>query len=196
MARVDCPKCKARILKTAFKELHDEIVRFLTLADAGSDRLAYAGNDIRSDIRQAYVQETSACTIAYMRSDGSEKRLSFAEVERRLFALSFDPHHCAERRWGAQDPEELATCNDAADKRGWYEAEQRLRNQPDRTYDVRMGFTLADLKRRVAGSGIDQPPDTDVLALLTDRTAAEVVIRTPASDIFHQQEERHPPSSP
>ena len=183
-------------LKTAFKELHDEIVRFLTLAAAGSDRLAYAGNDIRSDIRQAYVQETSGCTIAYMRSDGSEKRLSFAEVERRLFALSFDPHHCAERRWGAQDPEELATCNDAADKRGWYEAEQRLRNQPDRTYDVRMGFTLADLKRRVAGSGIDQPPQTDVLALLSDRTTAEVVIRTPASDISHQPEEMHTPSSP
>jgi len=36
----DCPKCKARILKTAFKELHDEIVSFLTLAAAGSDRVA------------------------------------------------------------------------------------------------------------------------------------------------------------
>ena len=116
-----------------------------------------------------------------MRSDGSEKRLSFAEVERRLFALSFDPHHCVERRWGAQDPEELATCSDAADKRAWYEAEQRLRNQPDRTYDVRMGFTLADLKRGVAGSGIDQPPDIDVPALLADSAStAEVVIRAPA----------------
>ena len=168
-------------LKTAFKELRDEIARFLALAASGSDRLVYAGNDIRADIRQAYEQETSAWTIAYMRSDGSEKRLSFAEVERRLFALSFDPHHCVERRWGAQDPEELATCSDAADKRAWYEAEQRLRNQPDRTYDVRMGFTLADLKRGVAGSGIDQPPDIDVLALLADRApTAEVVIRDPA----------------
>ena len=79
-------------------------------------------------------------------SDGSEKQLAFAEVARRLFALSFDPHHCAERRWGAQDAEELATCADGADKRAWYEAEQRLRNQPDRTYDVRMGFSLADLR--------------------------------------------------
>jgi len=44
-----------------------------------------------------------------------------------------------------------------------------------------MGFTLADLKRRVAGSGIDQPPNIDVLALLADRApTAEVVIRAPA----------------
>ena len=153
-------------LKTTFKELRDEVARFLTLASAGSNRLAYAGDDIRGNIRQVYLQETSACTITYVRSDGSEKQLSFAEVERRLYALSFDPHHCAERRWGAHEPEELATCAEPADKRAWYEAEQRLRNQPDRTYDVRMGFSLADLKRAVAGSGIDSPPVTDVLALL------------------------------
>jgi hypothetical protein len=153
-------------LKTTFKELRDEVARFLTLASAGSNRLAYAGDDIRGNIRQVYLQETGACTITYVRSDGSEKQLSFAEVERRLYALSFDPHHCAERRWGAHEPEELATCAEPADKRAWYEAEQRLRNQPDRTYDVRMGFSLADLKRAVAGSGIDSPPVTDVLALL------------------------------
>ena len=29
-----------------------------------------------------------------------------------------------------------------------------------------MGFSLAELKRRVPGSGIDQPPEFDVLALL------------------------------
>ena len=62
--------------------------------------------------------------------------------------------------------EELATCTDGADKRAWYEAEQRLRNQTDRTYDVRMGFSLADLRREAPGSGVDQPPDIDVLELL------------------------------
>jgi hypothetical protein len=153
-------------LKTAFKELRDEIARFLTLASAGNGRLAYAGEDIRTDIHRVYGQETSACTIAYVRSDGSEKQLSFVEVERRLFALSFDPHHCVERRWGAHEPDELATCTDAADKRAWYEAQQRLRNQPDRTYDAQMSFSLVDLKRRAAGSGIDAPPAIDVPALL------------------------------
>jgi hypothetical protein len=147
-------------LKTTFRELRDEVARFLTLASAGSNRLAYAGEDIAGDIRQVYLQETSACTITYVRSDGSQKQLSFAEVERRLYALSFDPHHCAERRWGAR----ARACDlEPADKRAWYEAEQRLRNQPDRTYDVRMGFSLADLKRAVAGSGIVNPV-TDVLS--------------------------------
>lgn len=170
-------------LKTAFKELRDEVARFIALASDGGNRLSYAGNDIRGDIRQAYLQETSACSITYTRSDGSEKQLPFAEVERRLYALSFDPHHCAERRWGARDAEELATCAEPADKRAWYEAEQRLRNQPDRTYDARMSFSLADLKRAVPGSGIDTPPVTDVLSLLRgDPMPAEASAVVRASD--------------
>ena len=160
-------------LKTAFKELRDEVARFLALAAEGNPRISYAGSDIRSDLRQVYQQEAGACSIAYLRSDGSERRLGFAEVMRRLFALSFDPHHCAERRWGAHEADELATCTDGADKRAWYEAEQRLRNQPDRTYDARMSFSLAELRKAVPGSGIDQPPAIDVLGLL-DSTSAVV----------------------
>jgi len=155
-------------LKTAFKELRDEVARFLALGSAGTSQLAYAGEDLRGDLRQVYQQEIGACSITYARSDGSEKQLAFAEIGRRLFKLSFDPHHCTERRWGAEDAEELATCPDGADKRAWYEAQRRLRNQPDRTYDVRMGFGLADLKKAVAGSGIDQPPDIDVMALIDE----------------------------
>ncbi len=158
-------------LKTAFKELRDEIARFLELAAAGSDRVRYSGGDLRTDLRRVYREETAACSIAYLRSDGSERQLAFAEVVRRLFALSFDPYHCVERRWGAREADELATCADGADKRAWYEAEQRLRNQPDRTYDVRMGFSLAELKRAVPGSGIDAPPAIDVVTLLGADTA-------------------------
>lgn len=49
----------------------DEVARFFVLAASGSDHLAYAGNDIRADIREAYEQETSACAIAYKLSDSS-----------------------------------------------------------------------------------------------------------------------------
>ena len=81
---------------------------------------------------------------------------------------------------GALDAEELATCADGADKRAWYDAEQRLRNQPDRTYDVRMSFSLADLKKAVPGSGIDRAPSIDVLALLGDTTTGDAsgVVKT------------------
>lgn len=159
-------------LRTAFKELRDEVARFLDLAATNRKRLAYAGKDLRSDLRHVYTGEANACMISYARSDGSEQRLSFVDVTRRLPYLSFDPYQCVERRWGARTPQELATCTDGQDKADWYAAEQRLRNQIDRTYDVRMNFTLADLRRRAPGSGVDDPPNVDVLELLGAATAA------------------------
>ena len=86
------------------------------------------------------------------------------EARRRLFRMSFDPHHCVERRWGASGPE-LATCGGGALKRRWYEAEQRLRNQTDRTYDARMDFSLSELEA-TGGAGPLQPPDTDARGYL------------------------------
>jgi hypothetical protein len=154
-------------LRTAFKELRDEVVRFLELAAAKSPHLSYTGDDIRRDLQRAHLSEASACTVAYTRSDGTEKRLSFTDITRRLPLLSFDPYHCPERRWGAHEAEELATCPDGRDKTAWYEAEQRLRNQIDRTYDVRMDFSLSDLRRKAPGSGVDDPPSVDVLELLS-----------------------------
>jgi hypothetical protein len=154
-------------LRTAFKELRDEVARFLELAAVRSDRLAYTGSDIRRDLREVYTREANACTFSYTRSNGSQKQLSFAEVTRRLPLISFDPYHCIERRWGANDPEERSSCPDAADKSEWYAAEQRLRNQIERTYDVRMNFSLADLRRKAPGSGADDPPSFDVLELLS-----------------------------
>lgn len=157
-------------LRTAFKELRDEVARFLALAAAEPEALAYAGNDLRHDLLSVYREETGACTITYMRSDGSEKQLPYDEIMQRLFFLSFDPHHCVELRWGARDAEDLASCPGGPAKRLWHDAEQRLRNQLDRTYDVRMGFSLAELRRGVAGSGVDTPPDIDVLTLLLDHS--------------------------
>lgn len=160
-------------LKTAFKELRDEVARFLELAATKSDHIAYRGDNIRRDLLDAYTREASACTISYTRSDGTQKQLSFADVTRRLHLLSFDPYHCVERRWGANDKEELSTCADGPNKGEWYAAEQRLRNQIDRIYHVRMDFSLADLKRKTPGSGVDDPPDVDVLKLLSGMASSD-----------------------
>lgn len=157
-------------LKTAFKELHDEIARFLHLEAQGGKDLAYAGQNLRRDLRRIYSKETQACTITYRRSDDSKQTLSFEEIARRLFKLSFDPYHCVERRWGADQVEELLTCPDDRRKQHWYVAEQRLRNQLDRTYDVVMGFSLGDLMRKVRGSGVDAPPDVDAWTVLRKPT--------------------------
>jgi len=82
-----------------------------------------------------------------------------------------------ELRWGAQDAER-DSCPDGKKKLAWYDAEQRLRNQPDRTYDIQMGFDIAALNRHVKGTGIDAPPPIDVLSLIDgmpDRVALEAM---------------------
>jgi hypothetical protein len=80
-----------------------------------------------------------------------------------LFRLSFDPYHCVERRWGAVGAE-LATCRDSGLKRRWYDAEQNLRNQIDRSYEARMDFTVEELE--VGRGGVPAPPDIDTRAYL------------------------------
>jgi hypothetical protein len=154
-------------LKTAFKELRDAVERFVTMYVRGGDpHLAYLGTDMVGDMLAVYQRDTAACTVRYTRSDASIVTLSYEEARRRLFAMSFDPYHCVERRWGATDPAELATCSDGAEKKAWYAAEQSLRNQIDRTYDARMDFTLAELRTPGPGKGVAAAPDVDTLGFL------------------------------
>jgi hypothetical protein len=165
-------------LKVSFKELRDQVMRFVHLAAAGNAHVAYEGADLPADLVHAYREEAALCTITYQASDGSERAMSFEEARRRLFDLSFDPYHCPERRWGASASDELATCPDGEVKQRWYRAEARLRNQLDRAYDVRMGFSLQELQQQVANSGQNHAPDVDVLAALdTVSSKASLVAR-------------------
>ena len=155
-------------LKTSFKELRDEVARFVRLVDAGSAQVTFAGSDIRAALTELYRAEAKACVVRYTKSDGQRIALDFSDIGRRLFKLSFDPYHCPERRWGANDPKEIASCPDGKTKHAWYDAEQRLRNQLERTYAVRMDFGLAGLRAGRKGSGVDAPPNIDVLTLLRE----------------------------
>ncbi|MBL6854291.1 MAG: hypothetical protein ISS15_21590 [Alphaproteobacteria bacterium] len=153
-------------LKTAFREVRDAVGRFMAFYLANDPRLKYRGANLAVDLLTAYDRTAAQCVLGYARSDGSKVSLSFEEARRRLFAMSFDPYHCVERRWGATDPKELATCRDGADKRAWYAAEQNLRNQLERAYDEQMGFSLGDLTSHAPGTGVAAAPDTDVRAFL------------------------------
>ena len=156
-------------LKTSFKELRDQVQRFVEWHAAGDKRVHYQGLDLLKDLLAAHDQEAAACVITYQRSNGTPMQLGYDEVRRRMFLLSFDPYHCIERRWGATQPAELATCRDDATKAAWYAAEQPLRNQIDRTYDVRMDFTLAELAQGPGpGKGVASPPDIDVRGYLAN----------------------------
>jgi hypothetical protein len=153
-------------LKTAFKELRDEVAKYLSLVNTEPGRLDYAGSHLKEDLARIWREDSTACRFGYAKSDGTLVALDLPELKRRLFRLSFDPHHCAERRWGGDDTAELAVCADGDEKHAWYEAEQRLRNQIERTYQTRMGFSLSQLRARAQGSGVDMPPDIDIEALL------------------------------
>jgi hypothetical protein len=150
-------------LKTAFKEVRDNAQRFLTLWRARDSRVTYQGTDLAGDMLAAYDRAAGQCSIGYTRSDGAAVRLTYEEARRRLFRLSFDPYHCVELRWGAAG-NEAASCRDGALKRRWYDAEQKLRNQIDRTYEARMDFSLSELES--GQGGVAAPPDTDARGYL------------------------------
>jgi hypothetical protein len=166
-------------LKTAFKELYDSAQRFLAMAARRDAKLAYKGKNLASDMLDAYDTHTARCQISYNRSDGSKVSFGYEEARRRLFALSFDPYHCPERRWGAKG-QELATCPDGKTKAAWYEAEKYLRNQIDRTYDARMDFALDELKAPGPGKGVATPPETDLRSWLASRPGVPAKAREAA----------------
>lgn len=153
-------------LKTAFKELRDQTERFVRMYQAGDRKLVYRGSDLVADLLAIYDRDTAQCTLTYTRSDSTEITLTYDEMRKRLFRMSFDPYQCVERRWGASDPAELSTCHDDAEKQAWYAAEQNLRNQIDRTYDAEMDFTRQELLTPGPGKGVASPPDIDVRAWL------------------------------
>ena len=154
-------------LKTSMKELRDQVARFLQMHLIADPALAYSGPDLRSALFDVYRMEATACRVSYENSAGVRRELSMHDVVERLFRLSFDPYHCVERRWGASSPEELSSCRDGADKRAWYHAQQNLRNQIERRYDVAMGFSVSELRLGGPGSGEPAAPDVSVLGLLS-----------------------------
>ncbi len=158
------PSRDARI-KAAAAQFYKDMAEMIDLWVHRDDRIVYDGQFLQDDLRAAYQEQSKACTITYLNSAGRPVAITYDEMMRRLFALSFDPVHCIELRWGASG-EERGSCPDSKSKLQWYEAEQRLRNQSDRTYDIAMGFDIDELNRHVKGSGIDTPPPVDVKALI------------------------------
>lgn len=161
-------------LKSMFRGLREELNRYVALYESGSKYIDYSGDNLHSDLTAAYENETAQCSITYVRTDGTPVKLGYHDVKSRLFKMSFDPHHCIERRWGATSDDELRSCPDDRVKTSWYEAQQRLRNQLVRTIGDRMDFTLEDLRRQAQESsevGEDNPPDIAVSFMFAHNTA-------------------------
>ncbi|MBX3040862.1 MAG: hypothetical protein KF789_09175 [Bdellovibrionaceae bacterium] len=154
-------------LKTAAVELRTTMESLVGRFRANDPLVVYHGKDLKGDLLRTYREESQKCSITYVNSRGGEVRLGYDHLMARLFKMSFDPYHCAELRWGAAiGSQEFAGCRDSAWDLDWYKAEQRLRNQIERTYDARMDFTLQGLRSRAPGSGQDEAPDVDLKGYL------------------------------
>ncbi len=158
-------------LKVSFIEMRRTMQDLYERHLEGDPAVRFDGGNLPDALWRAFNEEKQACRINYWRSDGMRVRLNLAHVMERLFDLSFDPYHCPERRWGASGAE-LESCTDDAEKTRWYKAQQFLRNQAQRTYDVRMDFTLDALKPPMVASpeegglGVEAPADADLRAYL------------------------------
>ena len=154
-------------LKTKFKELRDQIKYFSELYYAWDSKVVFSGSSLKRALLPVYEMEAAACSYTYTNSSGKPVTLNFQQISDRLFDLSFDPYHCVERRWGATERPEVSSCRDGRKKKKWYQAQQGLRNQIDRTYDAFMGYTAAELMQPGGdGKGVANPPDIDVKSLI------------------------------
>ncbi|MGV6801398.1 MAG: hypothetical protein ACWA5L_05695 [bacterium] len=151
-------------LKTSFLEIRTttaDLVEKFYNDEGGVD---FYNDDLAGALLHAFDEEKEKCRISYKRMDGSIVILNLGHIMDRLWDISFDPYHCPERRWGAKGYE-LSTCIETEEKKAWYEAEQYLRNQVERTYDQKMGFTLEEIKSPDeaapddGGLGVAMPPD-------------------------------------
>ncbi|MGD0191985.1 MAG: hypothetical protein ABSD74_14690 [Rhizomicrobium sp.] len=158
------PSRDARI-KAAFAQFYTEMKEMIRMWTDRDPRLVYDGYSLKEDLRKVYDAESQKCTITYLSSGKRPVPMTFDDMAHRLFAMSFDPYDCIELRWGA-DGDERISCPNGPAKLAWYEDEQRLRNQTDRTYDITMNYSRDDLEQHRKGTGVEAQPPVDVRSLI------------------------------
>ena len=141
-----------------FYRTMDEIIGLWVHRDP---RIVYDGYDLKDDLLKSYDEQSASCDLTYLNSSKRPVAMNLRDVMQRVYAISFDPYDCIELRWGASGAER-DTCTDSEKKLRWYEAEQRLRNDPARMTAV--AYDVDDLERSKNGS--DPPPPVDIRALI------------------------------
>ena len=144
-------------MRNSFLQFYLGVARMLKLAEQRDPRIVQDKGTLKDRLQDAYAAASRDCTITYINSASKAVTLELGDVASRLFTLDFDPYHCIERRWGATNPEELASCKDDETKTRWYKAEQVLRNQIDAGYVARQAISLNEMEKiaLTAPSGLD-----------------------------------------
>jgi hypothetical protein len=129
-------------LRLGFVTLRRELARMIGLWLTRDPRIVYDGTDLKGDLLAAYDRQSAACITTYLSTDKRPVPLTFDDVSRRLFAMSFDPYNCVELRWGDDSP----ACPDQAGKRRYYAMEEPARHQTDRDSGETAGPPDVDLR--------------------------------------------------
>ncbi|MBF0546316.1 MAG: hypothetical protein HQM08_17865 [Candidatus Riflebacteria bacterium] len=140
-------------LKVGFQEFYNKTIEMIGMAERKESRLQYSGSsqELAQEFLTIYNELSPKLKISYLNSSKKEVFLSFDDIEKRLFLMSFDPFHSVELRWGASG-HELLTAHDTSQKRKMYEKEKKLRNQLERLYNQETNFNL----------GPDSAPEIDI----------------------------------
>jgi hypothetical protein len=104
-----------------------------------------SGKNLKGDMQKILDYWKRKCATSYTDSNGSKTNINMKTVLARIYKLSFDPYHCPELRWG--DTAHRSRCEGNGQKWLWYLAQQGLRNQLERRYDLQMDLNLKELRR-------------------------------------------------
>ncbi|MBV9331042.1 MAG: hypothetical protein JOZ55_05770 [Alphaproteobacteria bacterium] len=132
-------------IRAQWAQTYRDLKQMIELWVNRDPRIAYDGEFLREDLERAFRHEARACTITYLNSAGHPVSLRLDAISRRLGALSFDPYHCIELRWGAEG-QERESCPDGATKLRWYESERMQRNQTESGSQAAPGGRIPDVK--------------------------------------------------
>ncbi len=133
-------------LRAAFVAFRGQMARMIDQWVGRDPRIVYDGSDLKRDLLAAYDRQSQACAITILTSDKRPLAMTFDDIAQRLFALSFDPYHCVELRWGTDG----TGCPDQAGKRRWYAAEERARHVIDPDSGAVAGPQDADIRGLIA----------------------------------------------
>lgn len=153
-------------LRIAFYNMRLDLLDQLKAIKSGDSTVVNRPN-LRADLLATYKAASAACTITYRNSADQSVAISgFDSLVKRLPLMSFDPYHCAERRWGATDANELRYCRDDQTKTAWYQAEQTIRNYMDKDWKAEGPIRLEDARDGKLGFGKPGLPDLDIRAFI------------------------------
>ena len=136
-------------LKASVEETKEYLEKVITGFSTNNKFINFTGSDLVKDLREIYLAKTQSCIV----NATPEKLINLDFVLTNLFALSFDPYHCAELRWGMLDS---ADCDSTSNKMTWYNAEQGLRNRIERDYNIKTNYDEITLPNTPA-SKVDKP---------------------------------------